>query len=263
MYASPDLCGALERKDVFDAMKQWSGQNVSVIASGVDAKDLIPMIEESFSSISLAPSAGISSSTKSTYFGGNEARIVFPGKTSYYAVAFPSVSRALVSDHAAALVLCALLDGTPRVKYGLGAGLTPSSVSAFYNGYSDAGLTGFVVSSSDPKALTQAAQQTLAVLKSLAAGSTDVMSSVAIDGAKARAVVGVAESASSESTVFGKCTDMLVTGNLTTSSVLAEAIVNVGKADISKLAEKALKDGLGPCAVALGDTSALPWFDEL
>jgi hypothetical protein len=218
------------RKDVMDLTETWSGDKITVIASGVDAQELAPLVEEAFAPHTLAPL--VSTSAASVYHGGNESRIITGGE-SYYAVGFCSVPRVDVKQHAAALVLRALLNGTSRVPFGNGAALTPASMSAFYNGYSDAGLIGFVVSG-EVEGIKAAVQQGVDVLKSIAGGSEKVMSAGMIDRAKAGAILGVDGSAYIDG-AFGASVDMAVKGAMVTAGDLVDAIAKVDKAEVVKV----------------------------
>jgi hypothetical protein len=232
LYSNPETSGSLVRKDVLDLTDKWSGDKITVIASNVDAQDLGPLVEESFSSATLAPSSLPTTSPASVYHGGNESRIISAGE-SYYAVAFSSVPRVNVSQHAAALVLRSLLNGTSRIPFGSGAGLTPVSTAAFYNGYSDAGLVGFVVSGGVGE-IKAAVQQGFDVLKSLASGKEDVMSASMIDRAKASAIVGVDGGAYVDA-AFGASVDLSVKGGVSSARDLVDAIAKVGKSDVVKV----------------------------
>ena len=151
------------------AQSVFSQGNVAVVGTGIDASTLEKLLEKSLGS-SFA-SASATSSTPSTYFGG-ETRVDSHDGPQTVFIGFGTTG----APSAELAVLAAHLDPTPSVKWSQGtspiAAKLPAgaSVRSVLLPYSDASLFGLLVqgeTSADVKAAGQAAVQALKASGSL------------------------------------------------------------------------------------------------
>lgn len=155
------------------ASSVYAKNNIALVADGTSSSTLARWTDQFFEDVPSTSSTAVTT-TPSKYHGG-ESRIAHPGDNAMV-IAFPGF--AYTAPKAELAVLAALLGGESSIKWTPGftllakatAGTTGLSAKAKALSYSDAGLL-TVTLSGPAAAVKKAAEDTVAALKSVAAGT--------------------------------------------------------------------------------------------
>ncbi len=245
LFATEGNTETLKRASLFEfAAKHFTPDRIAIIGKDVNHKDLVTLVEQAFEKFAAANNNATATQVAPTkYFGGERRVDAGNSASSEYILAFPSVS-INSPQYTTALVLASLLK-------------TPSG-QTFSTSYSDAGLFGVHVSSSNADAVKPAVQSFIDALKSI--GTNPITESQLLN-AKKSAIIQL-ESTSSlrhPSTLFETASRLFSTQSVTDVSTVSESILKVNVADLVKLAKQV--SVAKPCVSAVGPSS-LPYLDE-
>ncbi|KAJ3029350.1 UNVERIFIED_CONTAM: hypothetical protein HDU68_012416 [Siphonaria sp. JEL0065] len=263
LFATSDALHHLKRADLQSfAATNFTADNIAIVGSGIAHEELEALVNASFEGVAV-PSTGARSVTASAYFGG-EARIAGSG-ASHVALAFKSAAFTNAKAHATALVLRAVLDGSHRVKWGQTSGATGllakaaangTTVSAFQNSYSDAGLFGLYIQGNASN-VKSVAQKSIEAVKSAASSITEAD----LSRAKKIAIVDYELSQTRDELVADIGKQVLASGSFATSVEFAQEISRVSASDVAQAAQALLRSKAS--VVSYGDLNKLPYADEL
>ncbi|KAI9344866.1 Metalloenzyme, LuxS/M16 peptidase-like protein [Obelidium mucronatum] len=263
LFASPEALHHLKRADLQAfAAANFTADNIAVVGSGVSHDELEALVNASFEGVAV-PSTAARSVAPSAYYGG-EARIAGSG-ASHVAIAFKSSGISNAKAHATALVLRAVLDGSHRVKWGQSSGATGllakaaangTTVSAFQNSYSDAGLFGLYIQGNASN-VKSVAQKSIEAVKSAASSVSDA----ALTRAKKVAIVDYELSQTRDELVADIARQVLTLGSFATSAEVAQEISKVSAQDVAQAAQALLASKAS--VVSYGNLNKLPYADEL
>ncbi|KAJ3342772.1 ubiquinol-cytochrome c reductase core subunit 1 [Entophlyctis luteolus] len=264
LFGSKASFGSLKRADLQAfASANFTADNIAVVGSGVAHDELEALVNKAFEGFSV-PTTASKTISSPTFYGG-ESRIAGTGP-SHLAIGFKGAAFTNSQAYATQLVLRALLDGTPRLKWGStssGAGLLASAVtpgtavSAFSESYTDAGIFGIHIKG-DAASILLAGKQSIAALKAAAGGPA---SAAAHARAQKAAIVDAESTLTRDELVADIGRQVLASKQFLSSAEIAQAVAKVSADDVSKAAQAALASKAA--VVAYGDLSKLPYADEL
>ncbi|KAJ3209353.1 ubiquinol-cytochrome c reductase core subunit 1 [Entophlyctis luteolus] len=264
LFASKASLGVLKRADLQSfASANFTADNIAVVGSGVAHDELEALVNKAFESFAV-PATASKTISAPTFFGG-EARIAGSGP-SHFAIGLKGAAFTNTHAYATHLVLRALLDGTPRLKWGSassGAGLLASAaapgtaVSAFNSSYTDAGIFGIYITG-DAAAIQQAGKQSIAALK---AAAREPASAADLARAQKVAIVDAESALTRDELVADIGKQVLASKQFLSGVELAQAVAKVSADDVAKAAQAALASKAA--VVAYGDLAKLPYADEL
>ncbi|PPQ85756.1 hypothetical protein CVT25_003074 [Psilocybe cyanescens] len=228
--------------------------NIAVVGTGIDQATLASLVEKAFAK---AAAGSAASTPASKYFGG-ETRLESHGGPQTVFIGFgttgaPSAELAALSAH---------LSTTPSVKWS--QGLSPiaslpkgTSVQPVYLPYSDATLFGLLVQGTTTAGVKEAGQAAVAALKAAAKG----IKAEELKSAISKAKFAAASAVDTREGLVNALGSKAFSGSEISLESTLSSLDNLGVDAFSKAAASLLS--AKPTYVAIGDSHALPYADEL
>ncbi|KAJ7890658.1 Metalloenzyme, LuxS/M16 peptidase-like protein [Mycena olivaceomarginata] len=235
------------------AASAFAKGNFAVLGSGISQSALAALVQHAVSPKSTSPAPTTSATS---YFGG-ESRLETHGGPQTIFIGFGAAG-APAPELAA---LAAHLDPNPSVKWAkstspLLAG-EKTSVQAVYLPYSDAALVGLLIQGPTAAGVRESGKAAVAALK-----GTSGVKAEELKSAVAKAKFRLAAGADGRAGVVAVLGSKVLAGSSETSLDAAIASLDkVTSAGFTKAATDLVKNK--PTFVAIGDTQALPYADEL
>ncbi|KAJ7504492.1 Metalloenzyme, LuxS/M16 peptidase-like protein [Mycena galericulata] len=251
LFAAPHT--PVTARDVQEfATAAFSKGNLAVLGTGISQSTLSSLVEAALS----PKSTTAPTTTPSTYFGG-ESRLETHGTPQTIFIGFGAAG--VPAPELAALA--AYLDPNPSVKWSRGSSpmlQTPeTSVQAVYLPYSDATLVGLLIQGPTAEAVRAAGKAAIAAIK-----GTSGVKAEELKPAVAKAKFRMASSADARAGLVEVLGSKILAGSSETSlEASISALDKVTAAGFTKAAAALVKSK--PTFVAIGDTQALPYADEL
>ncbi|KAJ7281815.1 Metalloenzyme, LuxS/M16 peptidase-like protein [Mycena rebaudengoi] len=250
LFAAPHT--PITAGDVAQFASTAFSSDIAVLGTGISQSALSALVTKSLAN----PAVAALASPASQYFGG-ETRLQAHGTPQTLFIGFGAAG--VSSPELAALA--AFVDPTPAVKWSRGSSPmlqhAGTSVRVVYLPYSDATLLGLVVQGPTTDAVREAGKAAVAALKGSATVKAEDLKS-AIAKAKFR-LASAADGRAGTIEILGS--KVLAGLNETSLDASLAALDKVSVAGFSKIATNLLK--AKPTFVAIGDTHALPYADEL
>ncbi|CAK5267577.1 unnamed protein product [Mycena citricolor] len=234
------------------AATAFSKDNIAVLGTGISESALSSLVQAAFAS----QSGSATASTPSAYFGG-ETRVQAHGGAQTVFIGF-GVAGAPTPEVAA---LAAYLDPNPTIKWAKSSSpmlqVPHTTVQSVYLPYSDAALVGVIVQGPTAEATREAAKAVAQTFKSVSSIKAEDLKA-AVTKAKFRAAASVDDRAGLVEILGSK---VLSGASATSTEATLSAFDSVSSASFSKVTAALAK--AKPTFVAIGDTEALPYADEL
>ena len=242
------------------AHQSYVKQNIAVVATGADSAELTDLVSKHFADI---PSGSAAQSPESKYFGG-ESRMPYRSNIAHFVMGFPG-SPASPHSPAELTVLSTLLGGMSSIKWSHGnsalsqaSEAAPSSKAiANHGAYTDAGLFSVYVMG-PTSGIASVARASIDALKSISQDVPAEDLKRAIAQAKFN-TYAAAEERTMSAEAIGR--SLLSSGKRPDVETIVAALEGV-KAEGIKKAAKRMIDAK-PSVSVIGETHALPYFDEL
>ncbi|KAJ7449596.1 Metalloenzyme, LuxS/M16 peptidase-like protein [Mycena latifolia] len=252
LFAAPHTHVTVNDVQEFAASAFVKG-NVAVLGTGISQSALSSLVE---AALSLEPAGAPTTTAASAYFGG-ETRMESHGTAQTVFIGFGAAG----SPAPELAALAAYLDPNPSVKWSRGSSpmlqAEKTSVQAVYLPYSDAALVGLLIQSPTAEGVRVAGKAAVAALK----GTSEVKAEV-LKSAVAKAKFRMASSVDDRAGLVGVLGSKVLAGLSQTSlDSSLSALDKVTAAGFSKAATTLVKTK--PTYVAIGDTTALPYAEEL
>ncbi|KAG7092072.1 hypothetical protein E1B28_008453 [Marasmius oreades] len=228
--------------------------NIAVLGSGISQEVLTKLVDQSLSKLS---SSASSSSTPSSYFGG-ETRIPSHGLQTIF-VGFGAAG----TPSAELAALSAYVSPTPSVKWSQGLSpIAPSiapgtSVQNIYIPYSDATLVGFLIQGHESASVKAAGKAAVSALKTASAG----LKGDDLKKAVAKAKFTAASAIENREGMISMLGPKVLAGSQASGEANLSPFDKVSESAFAKAASTLLK--AKPTYVCVGDISSLPYADEL
>jgi ubiquinol-cytochrome c reductase core subunit 2 len=235
------------------ASQAFSKGNIAVVGTGIDQATLSSLVEKGFASAS----AGSSVSSPATQYFGGETRIDAHGPQTVF-IGFGTAG----APSSGLAALAAHLSTTPSVKWS--KGLSPlaavsggASVQTVYLPYSDATLFGLLVQGSTATAVKESAKAAVAALKS----ASRSIKAEELQAAIAKAKFSAASALETREGLVAAIGPKLFSGSDASLTSTFSSLEKVDAAGLSKAAASLVS--AKPTYVVVGDSSALPYADEV
>ncbi|KAH9476831.1 Cytochrome b-c1 complex subunit 2, mitochondrial [Psilocybe cubensis] len=228
--------------------------NIAVIGTGIDQATLSNLVEKSLAKAA----AGTSASSPATKYFGGETRLDGHGGPQTVFVGFGTTG----APSAELATLAAHLSTTPSVKWSQGISPISSlpkgtSVQPVYLPYSDASLFGLLVQGTTIEGVKEAGKAAVAALKAAAKG----ISADELKSAVSKAKFAAASAVDTREGLVTALGSKAFSGSEVSLESTLSSLDNVNVDAFSKATASLLS--AKPTFVAIGDSHALPYADEL
>ncbi|KAJ7115854.1 LuxS/MPP-like metallohydrolase [Mycena epipterygia] len=251
LFAAPHTPVTAHDVEEFAATAFAKG-NFAVLGTGISQSALSSLVEAALS----PKSTTAPTTTPAAYFGG-ETRLETHGTPQTLFIAFGAAGPPAPELAA----LAAYLDPNPSVKWSRGSSpmlqAEKTSVQAVYLPYSDAALVGLLIQGPTAEGVRVAGKAAVAALK-----GTSGLKAEDLKSAVAKAKFRMASSADARAGLVDVLGSKVLSGSSETSlEASLSALDKITAAGFTKAATALVKGK--PTYVAIGDTQALPYADEL